>query len=153
MSMPAIVLVVAVLAALTARRSLGGGLLGRLRALLPAWRFFDAIEPTPRLCVRVIRPGDSPGRWIDVMPKPKGGFFLASDRNLVLAMYALVERLVSSDEDAPDAPGIAVTYAQITELARERARLELGDSGLFQWCITDHQGARLERARSEFLPI
>lgn len=149
MSMPAIVLVVVVLVSLSARRSQGGAVLGRLRALVPGWRFFDAIEPTPRLSVRVGAGEDSLGAWLDVIPLARRAPLLAAHSNLALAMHGLVERLVG---DGDDAAAVAVTWAQITELARARARREVG-CGVFQWKVADHDGARLERARSEVMPL
>ncbi len=150
MSLPALVLLLVVLATLAARRAIGGPLLARLRVLLPAWRFFDAIEPTPQLCVRVGASRDALGPWLDAVPAVRRGLLLSARSNLALAMHGLVERLVSAEQDER---ALAVTLAQLTALARERAQRELGGPGVFQWCVRDHDGARLERARSEVLTL
>ena len=103
------------------------------------------------LCVRVGATAAAMGAWLEVIPAVRRGALLSARSNLALAMHGLVERLVSADEDEL---ALDVTLAQVTALARDRAHTALGhDHGVFQWCVRDHDGARLERARSEVLPL
>lgn len=80
-----------------------------LRVLVPSWRFFDDIAPTPLLLARVRLPDQEPGAWrevIQVPPRTPGTLFWNPEGNLSLAAHSLLDRLQMdlAELDAAGAP-------------------------------------------------
>jgi hypothetical protein len=148
---------------LLARRAAPGAALVRLRALIPAWRFFDRAVGSPQLRVRVaIDGGAGPlGAWraiAELGPRSASWarWAFAPADNLALAYQAAVDHLVAElgeleieiDEDDEDAHAAGdgerdprvlslASYQLVTRIARAhappRARL--------QWKIVVPNGA------------
>lgn len=97
-----------------------------LRVLFPSWRFFDDLQVTPMLLVRVARDAGGPGAWTPLLPPiPRSPLQLAwnPQGNLRLAQYALLERLLMDvgdmDGDADtDAIAAFVSYQLVLNLVR-----------------------------------
>lgn len=140
-------LVVLVVATLLARRAVGHPVLSRLRALVPAWRFFDRAAPSPYLLVRWAPPGTAFGAWrpLDGGPRGAASWLFAPRGNLFLAYQAAIEQLVAEvaeielaasagvDEIETD-PAITgrVSYALVSRIAR--AHIPRAQPGVrFQW--------------------
>jgi hypothetical protein len=128
----------------------GGALSLRLaRALLPAWRFFDEIEPAPRLSVRMGAAAEALGAWETAKPAgPSNGIISLLFRpagNLALASHALLEQLLD-DVAAPDMSAERVeqlvSYKLVTRLAR--AQLPAHASGCYQFRLTLEHTASVE---------
>jgi hypothetical protein len=95
-----------------------------LRGLFPAWRFFEAISPQPRLSYRCALPGEVPGPWLDVLvaePWAASALLLNARGNLFLACQALVERLDSDLESASGDVTQLVSYRLVQTLVALRA--------------------------------
>lgn len=137
---------------LLGRRAVGGTWLGRLRALFPAWRFFDRAVGSPRLLIRYGAPGAPLGPWtaLDVLAphsrRATRWAFAAAD-NLALAYQAAVEQLVAElgaldlEDDASDHdPRVTglVGYALVTRIARGQAPSD----ACVQWKIIVPDGER-----------
>ena len=122
---------------LLARRTVASPLLGRLRALLPSWRFFDRAVASPALWVRRADDGDD-GVWLPIAAPARRwtGWAFAPAGNLALAYQTIVEQLVAelgeleleatADLDAalplavetdPQVVGL-VSYELVTRIAR-----------------------------------
>ena len=79
--------------------------LALLRCLLPSWRFFEQLEPLPRLEYRVAPQGDGWGGWQAVPGAPRrtlGSLFFNAAGNLHFARQSLIEHLVVELDDAAD---------------------------------------------------
>jgi len=126
----AVLVALAVLAVVTllARRTVASPALARLRALFPAWRFFDRAVESPRLWLRV-----DGGAWHALEAPPRSwlvGWAFAPASNLALAYHAVIEQLVAelgelALEDATDDPVVTepevvglVSYELVTRIAR-----------------------------------
>ena len=95
-----------------------------VRVLLPSWRFFDDLQVTPTLLVRVAGDIGDLGEWVAVLTPPaRSALQLVwnPEGNLRLAQHAVLERLLMdvSDRDA-DATNIEalVSYELVLNLAR-----------------------------------
>jgi hypothetical protein len=146
------VLAVLVVATLLGRREVAGGALQRLRALIPAWRFFDRATAAPYLLIRCAAPGERLGDWTPIDPGPRGGasWAFAPRANLALAYQAAIEQLVAelgeieiaapsaADEIETD-PAIVnrVSYELVSRIARGHVPAALrGVAGaMFQWKV------------------
>jgi len=110
MVLAAIALVLA-LVALLPRAEVGHPLVALVRVLVPSWRFFDDLQVTPALRVRVACTGGEFGDWEPVIaPAPRRARHLVwnPEGNLVLAQHALLERLML-DVGAWEGDSAAVT--------------------------------------------
>ena len=76
-----------------------------LPVLIPSWRFFKAIEPSPRVQWALVADGHStPDAWRDFRPKPLQigpsqmlrGLFWNPDRNEALFVVSLAERIAQN---------------------------------------------------------
>ncbi|MCC6771609.1 MAG: hypothetical protein IT360_10415 [Gemmatimonadaceae bacterium] len=148
---PQLVLLVAVAVvvggvALLPRREIGHPLVVLLRVLLPSWRFFDDIEQTTALIVRVARAGEPFGPWRAVLPVPtRGPLHLVWNPagNLLLAQHALLERLLSdvAEWDEGRTPGLEtlVSYQLVLNLVRSEivAGVWPGADGRIQFKLVD----------------
>ena len=147
------VLALLVVVTLLARRTVASPVLGRLRALLPSWRFFDRAVASPQLWVRLAERT----AWVPVVPdaRPAMGWAFAPLANLALAYQALVDQLVAElgeleleaesagDGEADPAAPLAVetdprvvdlvSYEVVTRLARAYV---VPAGHRFQWKIT-----------------
>jgi hypothetical protein len=150
------VLAVLVVVAWFARRTVGHPVLSRLRALVPAWRFFDRVRPSPYLVIRWAAPGAALGAWvrIDGGPREARSWAFAPRANLRLAHHAAVEQLVAeladvevadreaaADPDTADTdPAIVdrVSYRLVSRIARTHVPAALRDrpGARFQWKLT-----------------
>jgi len=143
-------LVLLVVVTLMARRSVGHPLVSRLRALLPAWRFFDRVAPSPYLLCRWAVPGARFGAWspIDGGPRGAASCVFAPRANLLLACHAAIEQLVAELGElelvapgGPDAidtdPAVVhrVSYELVSRIARSYLPVAIrGAPGVvFQW--------------------
>ncbi|MCC6930194.1 MAG: hypothetical protein IT359_14510 [Gemmatimonadaceae bacterium] len=92
----AIVLVLAVVALLP-RAEVRHPLVVLIRVLVPSWRFFDGLQVTPAIRVRVARAGEDFGAWEPILaPAARRWWHVVwnPEGNLVLAQHALLERLL-----------------------------------------------------------
>jgi len=143
-------LVLLVVVTLIARRSIGHPAVSRLRALLPAWRFFDRAAPSPYLLCRWAVLGADLGVWsrIDGGPRGAASWAFAPRANLWLAYHAAIEQLVAelgelelAAPPGPDAidtdPAVVgrVSYALVSRIARAYlpAAVRGAPGAVFQW--------------------
>ena len=150
-------LVVVVAVTLLARRAVSSPLLDRMRALCPAWRFFDRVTGSPALLVRFAAGAGELGPWSSVLGKRRGRsmrWLFAPHDNLALAYQSVVDRLVhdlgelEAGEDDGDGDGDGagagantaegdpavvglVSYELVTRIAR--AHVPAGTR--FQWKV------------------
>lgn len=75
-----------------------------LPALIPSWRFFDGIAPSPRIEVSVLAsPEDTSDEWVECRPRPAhvspaqmlARLFWSPRRNEDLFLVSLAERLAA----------------------------------------------------------
>ncbi len=125
--------VVLLATALVSRRPLSGAAWLLLRSVVPAWRFFEDVEATTELYIRVA-PEEAddfgpwqaaltapPHRWTRLIFNPAG--------NLALAEQSLVEALSSElDGCAFERVTELVAYRLVQELVKQRLR-ERGAEG------------------------
>jgi hypothetical protein len=94
-----------------------------LRVLVPSWRFFDDLQVTPRLAVRVAH-GDGYGPWtilLDAPPRRLVHVLWNPRGNLVLAQHALLERLQMEAGEVtgdPETLRTTVSYELVLNLVR-----------------------------------
>jgi hypothetical protein len=76
-----------------------------LPALVPSWRFFDEIAPSPRIEFTLLKtPQDTPARWQEFRPRPQSlplrslikRMFWNARWNEYLFLVSCAERLVSN---------------------------------------------------------
>ena len=138
---------------LLARRTVASPLLGRLRALLPSWRFFDRAVASPALWLRMANEDDGADTWRPITPpaRPWTRWAFAPAGNLALAYQAIVEQLVAelgerelesgpADDAEPAAPLAVETDPQVVglvsyELVTRVARAHVPAGRRFQWKI------------------
>jgi hypothetical protein len=150
------VLAVLVVVTWLARRTVGHPVLSRLRALVPAWRFFDRVRPSPYLLIRWADPGAALGAWSPIHGGPREAmrWAFAPRANLWLAHHAAIEQLVAelADVEVPDRepaadpeaadtdPAIVdrVSYQLVSRIARSHVPAALRDrpGARFQWKLT-----------------
>ena len=112
-------------------------MLGRLRVLLPAWRFFDRAIGGPRLWIRYGAVALGPWTALEVLApwsrRSTRWAFAAAD-NLMLAYQTAVEQLVAElgELEREDDDAGLVSYALVTRIARA---VVPGEARL-QWKIT-----------------
>ena len=136
-----VLVLVVCLAAYLPRTEVRSNSASLLRVLVPSWRFFDDIAPTPLLLARVRLPHQEPGEWrevIQVPPRTAGTFFWNPEGNLSLAFHSLLDRLQMdlADVDAPGAP-------PAQELTSYKLVLNLVQSSLVP-CWPAQSGARVQ---------
>jgi hypothetical protein len=116
-----------------------------LRCLVPAWRFFEEIEPVPSLRYRVAPHGDDWSDWLDALAVPArtpGSLLLNAAGNLHLACQSLVEHLVDDLEDTSErdrAEHELVSYRLVCSLIEQQVRAALPSSVLlrYQFCLAE----------------
>jgi hypothetical protein len=113
------------------RRVLRGHSWALFRGLLPAWRFFDSIEPVPALHFRYAAHADDWSDWHDALPVPArtlASLLSNPAGSLHLACQSLIEHLVSDLEDAKrfdrDRAEL-VSYRLVCALVEQRVRMAL----------------------------
>ena len=120
-----------------------------LRCLVPAWRFFEQIEPVPALRYRVAPHGDDWGDWHDALTAPTrtlGSLWLNAAGNLHLACESLVEQLVADLEENAElgrAEDELVAYRLLCALIEQRVRTALPPSPTlrYQFCLAEAEAA------------
>lgn len=145
-----VVLAILVVVTLLARRTVGHPVLSRLRAVLPAWRFFDRAAPSPYLLIRWAAPGAAFGTWSPITGGSRGAacWAFAPQANLFLVCQAAIEQLVAELADVdcgepvtPDAPDTdpaitdRVSYDVVSRIARAYLPVTVRNlSGvIYQW--------------------
>jgi hypothetical protein len=86
---------------------------------LPSWRFFDDATTGTVLKVRVTRPGEAPGAWVEVLPPPvrrPWHVLWNPEGNRTLAAYSLVERFLQ--DAGEEGRSSETSYALVCALAR-----------------------------------
>ncbi|HEY0191486.1 MAG TPA: hypothetical protein VGC42_10225 [Kofleriaceae bacterium] len=133
--------------------------LGWLRAVFPAWRFFDRAVASPRLWIRYAAAGGPLGPWtaLEILApcsRRRTRWAFAAADNLTLAYQAVVEQLVAElgelelDPDGADDGGAGeierdprvtglVGYALVSRIARAQVP---GEARL-QWKIVVPDGS------------
>ena len=89
---------------LLGRRPIDTRALALFRVLLPSWRFFEDIAPTPRLWCRVATRDADFGPWRELLRGPTrraGALILNPGGNLHLACHAVLEQFQGELEEAP----------------------------------------------------
>lgn len=133
-----IVLVVVVVAARFARH------LTPVRALIPAWRFFDRAVLSPRLYVRVGGSAESLSAWapMEIGPRAALAFVFAPGANLALAYQSTIDRLIVElgEMDLEEASSEIETDPRVTALVSYRlvdriARAHAPAGAFVQWKI------------------
>jgi hypothetical protein len=101
------------------------------RGLVPAWRFFESIEPVPALHYRFATHTDAWSDWHDALPVPPrtlASLLSNPAGSLHLACQSLIEHLVSDLENAKglerDAAEL-VSYRLVCALVEQRVRTAL----------------------------
>jgi hypothetical protein len=120
-----------------------------LRCLVPAWRFFEEIEPVPALCYRFAPHGNDWSDWQEALVVPTrtpGSLWLNAAFNLHLACQSLVEHLVADLQDARDlgqAEDELVSYRLVCALIERRVRAERPSSSMlrYQFCLAGTEPA------------
>lgn len=143
-------LVVVAVVTVVARRAVASPLLGRLRALFPAWRFFDRATGSPALLVRFAAGTGELGPWSPAREDRGDGaarWLFAPRSNLALAYQSVVDQLVHDlgelevDEQAGDGDGAseevdpAVAGLVSYELVSRIARAHVPCGARFQWKV------------------
>ena len=145
------VLVIVAIVAVVGRYAAARPLLGRLRAVVPAWRFFDRATTSPALLVRFAADTGELGAWSSIhearRPHRLRWLFAPHD-NLALAYQSVVDQLVAElgeldVEESPDGragelaaetdPAVVglVSYELVTRIAR----VHVPGGVRFQWKI------------------
>ena len=110
------------------RREVRSQSLSLLRAVFPAWRFFEEIADVPALSHRLIGPDAAPGPWVNTLQAPVrtlGMLFLNAAGNLYLAQQSLVEQLAAQLEDEPERdPTQSTSYRLVQALVIQRIRAD-----------------------------
>lgn len=127
------------------RREVRSTSLSLLRAVFPAWRFFEEIADVPALSHRVIAPGAAPGPWLNTLHKPArtlGMLFLNAPGNLHLAQQSLVEQLSAQLDDEPHEPHAdpaqSTSYRLVQALVVARIRADQpGGVGQYQFQLCE----------------
>lgn len=112
--------------ALLPRREVRHPLVALVRVLFPSWRFFDDVQETTALLVRVAKAGEAYGAWRAVLPTPERTLVQLAWNpagNLRLAQYALLDRLLSDvaewdERETALGPETLVSYQLVLNLAR-----------------------------------
>jgi hypothetical protein len=121
-----------------------------LRCLVPAWRFFEEIEPVPALRYRVAPNGDDWSDWQDALTVPArtaGSLLLNAAGNLHLVCQSLIEHLVADLEEATAlarAEDELVSYRLVCALIEQRLRTALPSSSMLRYQFGLAEAARGE---------
>lgn len=111
------------------RRVVRGHSWALFRGLVPAWRFFESIEPPPALHYRFAAHADDWSDWHDALPvpaRPLVSLLSNPAGSLHLACQSLIEHLVSDLEDAKGLdrdPAELVSYRLVCALVELRVRM------------------------------
>jgi hypothetical protein len=138
-----LVLLVLVAIVLRPRRATKSRAWSLLRCLVPAWRFFEQLEPMPQLRYRIAEREHEFGEWRDALPAPRrtaASLFLNADGNLHLACQSLVEHLEADlDGDEPLGSAVAqelVSYRLLQASIERRVRQADEHVGRrYQFCL------------------
>lgn len=113
------------LVALLPRAEVRNPVVSLVRVLVPSWRFFDDLQVTPTLLVRVARDGEPLGEWTPVLSPPRRSIVHLvwnPAGNLLLAQQSLLERLLMDvgewDERGASGPESLVSYELVLNLVR-----------------------------------
>jgi hypothetical protein len=116
-----------------------------LRCLVPAWRFFEEIEPAPALRYRVAPHADDWSDWQDALAVPArtpGSLLLNAAGNLHLACQSLIEHLVADLAEVSE-PGRVehelVSYRLVCALVERHVRDTLPHTPAlrYQFCLAE----------------
>lgn len=147
--LPLALLAIGILALLVwlPRRVVGSRSWMLFRCLIPAWRFFEQIEPVPALRYRVAPGGEDWCDWQDALvppPRTASSLLLNAAGNLHLASASLVEHLVADLEAATELGGSEdelVSYRLVGALVEQSVRARFGASATlrFQFSLADSE--------------
>lgn len=93
--------------------------LALLRCFFPSWRFFEEIEPGPKLRVSSALPGAEFGPFRDAWapaPRTFAALVVNARGNLELAYQSIVDQLWSELAEDPETPEALVSYRLIQNL-------------------------------------
>lgn len=134
------------------RATMRGGLARSLRALLPAWRFFDHVADAPCLSYRLVRADGQSDAWrplpLPVRSRSLASLLLSPAGNLRLAYHTLVAQLLSDLTELPENDDLAAERLVSYQLTENLVRAQLPEhertaGARFQFKIhgRDRQGA------------
>lgn len=142
----AVALVLA-LVALLPRAEVRHPLVSLVRVLVPSWRFFDDLQVTPTLLVRVARDGETFGEWAPVLAPPRRSLIHLvwnPAGNLLLAQQSLLERLLMDvgewDERGADGPESLVSYQLVLNLVQATLAADGVRGGTCQFKLVESTG-------------
>lgn len=142
----AVALVLA-LVALLPRAEVRHPLVSLIRVLVPSWRFFDDLQVTPTLLVRVARDRQAFGEWAPVLsPPPRSLLHLVWNPagNLLLAQQSLLERLLMDagewDERGAIGPESLVSYELVLNLVRAKLAADGVGNAMCQFKLVESAG-------------
>ncbi|MEP7380176.1 MAG: hypothetical protein ABI910_00745 [Gemmatimonadota bacterium] len=128
------------------RREVGHPLLEIVRVLFPSWRFFDDVQTSPALLVRVAPGGEAFGAWrMLLVPTHRSWTTIVWNPagNLRLAEHALLDRLLADVAEWEDTtvpgPESFVSYELVLNLVRGTLSADgaVGDASRFQFKLVD----------------
>ncbi len=121
-------------------------------AIIPSWRFFDEIRPSPRIEFGVCDgPNGMPETWIPLRPRPQRislssivvRLFLNHDWNESLFMVSCAERLIEEDTQ----------HSRDQIFARIQPLLDVGQHRRFRLVFVSRDGAELTRDTLYVSPV
>ncbi|HEY2735616.1 MAG TPA: hypothetical protein VGI70_16580 [Polyangiales bacterium] len=123
---------------LAPRRPVERRVFSLFRVLFPAWRFFEAIAPSPRLHYRILGP-DEAGDWRPLSDDVHQHRLLLNARdNLQLAYRSLLEQLLSDLESTPQDVTQLISYRLVQAMVMFRiAAADGGDR--YQFMIASEE--------------
>jgi hypothetical protein len=133
-----------------------------LPALIPSWRFFDTIAPSPRIEFAVLKTLGGAANWREFRPRPAHlplhhmfGRLVWNPRwNESLFLVSCAERLMEQTSDDPDDHSHQEILSRLqAELARSHVDARATPYVKFRLVFIHRQGAELEKVVTFESPV